>query len=582
MRPTYTYLFSFLLLATLAVGCKTNKTASTQKRAIDGGPAKFKSEADKMYFDNLFFDATKAKLLGRNEEAIGKFKQCLKINDKVADVYYQLYLCYVADNRQGAIEMLNKGIDLDPKNEWYLYEKAEILRRARRHLESAQVYNELIELNAEKADYYDDAVEQLVMGKKVEEAIKVLDKMEAKFGLSEDIIRRKEEMYLYLGKPKEAIAEVKKLAATMPNNTIYMGMLAELYAMTGETEKAFELFNTILTIQPNNGKAHFGLAGIYRQKRDSSNTIKQLMLGFEDDQVPTKEKINVILSIAPLGDNDTNYRKQVLQLADILVKTHPSEPEPHAIYADLLFGNGQFKEAAEEYEVTVGLDANNFKVWQQLLSAYEQMGNYSQLEKRSDAALELFPNRVIFYYYNANGAYRQENYKKAASTAQAGIDLGIGDKFVNVGLYTIAGDAYYKLKDYGYSFSSFDEALIIDPENAYVLNNYAYYLSQQGQRLSEALAMAKKALDQQPANPAYMDTYGWVLYKNGKYTDAQTYIQKALDMLPTDRELLEHMGDVQYQLGNKNEALVYWKKSKENGNNSAQLEKKINEGILLD
>ncbi len=582
MRPTYTYLFSFLLLATLAVGCKTTKPVDTQKRTIDGSPAKFKSEADKMYFDNLFFDATKAKLLGRNEEAIGKFKQCLKINDNVADIYYQLYLCYIVDKKLLAFDMLDKSIELDPKNEWYLYEKAEILRRNRRHIEAAEVYAELIKLNPEKKDYYDDAAEQLVMGKKIEEAIEVLDKMETKFGLSEESIRRKEEMYLYLGKPKEAIAEIKKLLATMPNNTVYMGMLAELYAMTGDNDRAFELFNKILTIQPKNGKAHFGLAGIYRQKRDSSNTIKELMLGFEDNQVSTKEKINVILSIAPLGDNDTNYRKQVLQLAAILVKAHADEPQTHAIYADLLFGDGQFKLAAEEYEATVSLDANNFKVWQQLLSAYEQMGNYSQLEKRSDAALELFPNRVIFYYYNANGAYHLDNYKKAAYMAQMGIDLGIGDRFVNVGLYTIAGDAYYKLKDYGYSFSSFDEALTIDPENAYVLNNYAYYLAQQGQRLEKAMAMAKKALNLQPTNAAYMDTYGWVLYKNGKYAEAKTYIQKALDVLPTDRELLEHMGDVQYQLGNKQEALVYWKKSRENGNKSAQLEKKINEGILLD
>lgn len=582
MRPTYKYLFSFLLLAVLAVGCKTTKTASTQQRAIDGSPAKFKSEADKLYFDNLFFDATKAKLLGRNEEAIGKFKQCLKINDNVADVYYQLYLCYLADGKQGALEMLDKGIELEPKNEWYLYEKAEILRRTRRHTDAAQVYAELIKLNPKKRDYYDDAVEQLAMGKKVKEAIEVLDEMEAKFGLSEEIIRRKEEMYLYLGKPQEAIAEVKKLVETMPNNTVYMGMLAELYSMTGETEMAFILFNKILTIQPKNGKAHFGLASLYRIRRDSSNTIKELMLGFEDNQVSTKEKINVILSIAPLGDNDTNYRKQVLQLADILVKTHPDEPQTHAIYADLLFGNRQFKQAIDEYEATVSLDANNFKVWQQLLSAYEQTSNYAQLEKRSDAALELFPNRVIFYYYNANGAYRLDNYKKAAYTAQMGIDLGIGDKFVNIGLYTIAGDAYYKLKDYAYSFSALDKALIIDPENAYVLNNYAYYLAQQSQKLDKALAMAKQALQLQPDNPAYMDTYGWVLYKNGKYADAKTYIQKALDILPTDRELLEHMGDVQYQLGNKQEALVYWKKSKENGNKSAQLEKKINEGILLD
>lgn len=580
MRLTYIYLF--VLLATLSVGCKTAKNTEVKKHAIDGSPAKFKSESDKLKFDGLFFDGTKAKVLGNYDEAITKFLLCLKINDKVPDVYYQLYLCYINEGKKEALPMLDKAINLDPKNEWYVYEKADVLRRARLHQQSAQAYLELVEINPKKLEYYEEAAEQFIKAQKAEEAIKVLDKIEARFGINEDIIRQKEDLYLYLGKPQQAIAEVNKLVAALPNNFTYKGMLAELYAMTGQTEKAQQLFESILTAEPKNGKAHFGLASIYRQKRDSAKVIHHLIAGFEDQEVSLKEKINVILSIAPLGDTDTNYRKQVLQLAHTLAQTHKAEPQAHAIYADLLFGDGQFAAAAQQYEETVALDGNNFKVWQQLLSAYEQMGNSAKQAERSEAALELFPSRVIFYYYNAAAQYQMANYKKAAAMAQAGIDLGIGDNFVNIGLYTIAGDSYYKLQNYAETFNAFDEALAIDPQNAYVLNNYAYFLAQQNQRIEKALSMAKQALDKEPQNPAYMDTYGWVLYKSGKYAEAKTYIEKALSLVPNDNELLDHLGDIEFQLGNKEAALNNWKKSKENGNTSNQIDKKINEGKLLD
>lgn len=558
------------------------KSSSKNLKTIDGGSDKFKTEADKIFFDELFFDATKAKLLGEYEAAIDGFKKCIKINKNVADVYYQLFLCYGALNNQQAVVMLEKSIQLAPKNTWYLEEKADLLARNRRSLEAAAVYERLINLNPEKLDYYNKAAEQLIFAKKVEEAIVILDKTEKKFGISEEVIRRKEDLYLYLKKPDKAIEEVKKLLAIAPSNVTYMGLLAELYSISGKTEEAIELFNKILEAEPKNGKAYFGLSVLYRQKGDSANTIKTLKLGFEDADVSIKEKINVILSIAPLGDNNPNYRKQVLELAELLVKTHPNQPQSHAIYADLLFGDKQFVKAVEQYEATLELDQGNFKVWQQLLSAYEQTGNNEKLLEKSDEALEVFPNRVIFYYYNSAAAYRLKNYHKAASVAQAGVDLGIGDEFVNIGLYSTAGDAYYRLKEYEECYIAFDEALKLDPQNAYVLNNYAYYLSEQGERLEKALAMSKKALLQQPNNPAYLDTYGWILYKSGRYADAKEYISKALKTQPNDSELLEHMGDVEYQLGNKEAAILNWKKSKENGNDSAQLQKKIDEGKLFD
>lgn len=535
-----------------------------------------------MRFDDLFFDGSKLRVIDRYDEAITKFEECLSITDKVAEVYYQLYLCYNEIGRTGAAEVLDKAIIIEPKNTWYLEEKAEVLSTNRRFQEAAAVYLQLIDADPTKAQYYENAGNLLIQGGKHEEAIKVLDKMEAKFGITEEIIRKKENLYLYLNKPDKAIIEVQRLVDAMPTNPDYMGLLAELLAATGQNEKALEYFNKILSIYPNNGKAHFGMANIYRQLGDSANTAKSLQLGFIDPEVSLKEKINVLLSMAPMGDADTNYRNQVLHLARTMVMAHPLESQAHAMYGDLLFGNRRLKEALVEYEVALKLDANNQRLWQQMLSACEQLADYKKLDEKSDEALELFPNKLVFYYYSATAAYHIKNYKKAAATAQAGIDMAMADNFLNMGLYSIAGDAYYKLKEYSLCYLSFDAALGIDPNNSYVLNNYAYYLSEQGDRLEKALAMGKRALEIHPESPSYLDTYGWILYKTGRYDEALTYIEKAHKITPNDKEILEHLGDVSYRLGNKDKAVEYWRKSKEFGNDSALLDKKINEGKLTE
>lgn len=572
----------FALAILVLAGCKTNKSSVGPLR---GGPIDspyFRSEADKVHFDDLFFDGTKAKLIGRYDEAITKFEECLKVTQKVPDVYYQLFVCYTATGKQGAPEMLDMALELAPKNTWYLQEKAEFLKTNRRHLESANVYKKLIDLVPGKAEFYEEAVNQLVQAGKHYEAIDVLDKMEGHFGISADIIKQKEDLYLFLGKTDKAIAELKKLVQSMPDNIDYIGMLAELYLAAGKTDEALAQLQKILEVDPDNGKAHFNMAGIYQQKGDSANTIKELRLGFADPSVSVKEKINVILSMAPMGDTDPAYRVQVLELAEILVKAHENSPQAHAIYADLLFGDKKYAPAIAQYEKALELDPDNFRIWQQLLSSYEQMDDYTKLDEKSDEALELFPNRLVFYYFGATASYHLKKYKKAAATAQAGIDMGLNDDFLNLGLYSVAGDAYYKMGDYNLSYLSFDAALEIDPNNSYVLNNYAYYLSEQNERLEKALSMSKKALEAQPESPSYLDTYGWILYKTGRYDEALKYIEKALKNAPTDKEILEHLGDVNYRLGNKDVALEYWRKSKENGNYSAQLDKKINEGKLSD
>ena len=61
------------------------------------------------------------------------------------------------------------------------------------------------------------------------------------------------------------------------------------------------------------------------------------------------------------------------------------------------------------------------------------------------------------------------------------------------------------------------------------MNNYSYTLAERGERLELALEMAKKAIEQEPDNPSYLDTIGRVYFKLGNYEKAREYISKAVE-----------------------------------------------------
>ena len=127
-----------------------------------------------------------------------------------------------------------------------------------------------------------------------------------------------------------------------------------------------------------------------------------------------------------------------------------------------------------------------------------------------------------------------------------------------------------------FSDKEFEEALQLDPDNDNVLNNYAYYLALRKQNLSKAEKLSKRSIELSPNNVSYMDTFGWILFQQEKYSEAKIYFEKALDKGGFNRPaIVEHLGDVFYKLNQPDKALENWNKSKELGNTSDLLKKKI-------
>ena len=88
-------------------------------------------------------------------------------------------------------------------------------------------------------------------------------------------------------------------------------------------------------------------------------------------------------------------------------------------------------------------------------------------------------------------------------------------------------------------------------------------------------------IQKSPDEPAYLDTFGWVLYQLKDYANAKKYIEKAL-VKSKDATIVEHYGDVLFQLGEKDNAFAQWEKAKKGEGYSDLLDKKISDKKLYE
>lgn len=92
-----------------------------------------------------------------------------------------------------------------------------------------------------------------------------------------------------------------------------------------------------------------------------------------------------------------------------------------------------------------------------------------------------------------------------------------------------------------------------DPNSTLALNALGYTLATKTNRLNEAHQLIQQALNISPADPAVLDSMGWVLYRMGQWQQAKDYLQLAMQQLP-DADVVAHLAEVLWMLGHKEDA----------------------------
>jgi len=571
------------VLSVALFGCKGAKHASNAGSKSNELETKLFTKHD-IDVNHYFVSANKEKLLGNTEDAIRLFKKCLQIDPNNAAAAYELCIIALNVNDFPSAEMYGrKAYTLNPDNEWYAIIFVESLQRNKKPGEAVKIYQKLLKSLPDRSDIYYDFADCYLRMNKSSEAIEVYNELEKTIGVNAELSLQKEKIYVRMGKLDKAVEEINKLIATAPEEAKYYGILAELYAANNMDSEAVDTYQKALKIDLDNAYINLSLSEYYRQKRDYPKGFIYLEKAFNSEELDIDSKVKILLSYYVVSEKSEELKQQSLALCDVLIKAHPKEAKAYSVAGDFYYRDKKLEKSKEYFSRAVEIDKSKYVIWNQLLIIESELQQFTEMIKHGKEAVELFPNEPTVYLLLGIAYLQEKNPQEALIMLNQGKNMIIDNKPLLGQFYANIGDAYYRTKQMEQSDEAYEEALKINPNDTYVLNNYAYYLSLRNVKLDKAEEMSKKSNELERDNASYNDTYGWILYGLGKYEDAKLWLEKAVaNGAANNAVILEHLGDVYYRLNNSDIAMDYWIKAKKAGTGSDNLERKINEKKLIE
>jgi len=529
-------------------------------------------------------EAKKAEITGNMEKAEELFRDYISKYPEDPPAYFELArICIDQKKTDDALVMAQKAADLDPENTWYQLYLAEVQQMKGHIKESIGIYEKLAGKYPNEMDYFYQLGALYIMSEKYKDAIHIYDKIEEKAGISEDISIQKEKIYLSLNDISGAQKELENLVAAYPENPKFLSILAEFYLSNKMQDKALAAYKKISDIDPGNPYIHMSMADYYRKAGLKDKAFEELKLGFANPALDIDTKVNILLSFYSSNQLFDEKKDEAYALVKLLVDVHPNDPKSHSIFGDLLFQDKKYAESRDEFLHVITLDSSKYVIWEEVMRLDLQLEKYDHLSEFGKKAIELYPEQPLVFFFTGIADLQLKHYDDAARLFVSGSKLVVNNDELLSQFYMYLGDTYHALEKPVESDKYYQKSLDAKSDNSYVLNNYAYYLSVRNTELTKAEAMAKKAVALDTANSSFEDTYGWVLYRLGKFEEARTWIGKALkDKDGASAEVLEHYGDVMFRLGDPAQALEYWLKAKEKGKGSGFLERKIGEKKLVE
>ena len=110
---------------------------------------------------------------------------------------------------------------------------------------------------------------------------------------------------------------------------------------------------------------------------------------------------------------------------------------------------------------------------------------------------------------------------------------------------------------------SLQAMLKIDPNDPRPNNDLGYMWAEAGIRLEEATRMIQVAVDAKPQNGAYLDSLGWVFYKQADFERAVKFLEQASEHINSSGApvILDHLGDAYWRTGENQAAKQAWQRA---------------------
>ncbi|MBO4567430.1 MAG: tetratricopeptide repeat protein [Bacteroidales bacterium] len=514
--------------------------------------------------------------------AIANFEQALKFYDEDDASMYELATLYQQAGRNSeALSMIQQAANLQPDNKWYQ------IRMAQLHLQNSDyrtfinIYDKLMEAEPDNLEYIETYIDVLLRVGDFDKVLEKLDVLERQIGKNEYIYIQKIQIYDEQGKKDKAIVEMEKLVEFMPDNTRYRALLAEAYRKTKRDKEAYQQYMKIKELDPEDKYINVSLMDYYLSVNNKDKSFEEFLAAIQNKNLEYDTKVELCKLFMHKYQTISGY--EIAKIGTTFINTYPDKSAGYNLVGNMYYLQRDYLKAKDFFVKAVKYGDTEYATLAQLAICFGVIEDYKGSLEYTNRALALYPDQPYLYQLNAIDNMMLRNYESALNSLEKGRRF-VAEQSMMLTFDVNIADCYHQLNNKEKTYETYNKILRYDPDNVYVLNNYAYYLSLDNQELDKALEMSAKTIKAEPKNATYLDTYAWVLYKLGRYQEAKKYMDKVFkyDKNPNGANY-EHLGDILYQLGDKKNAVKNWKKAQKAGDEVSEfLEQKIKDEKLYE
>lgn len=532
-------------------------------------------------FRYYFIEAVAQENRGNEEAAFQLLRRCLDINPNAAEAHYLIAGHYTRQSNDSLARIsFERAAALQPKNNDYVEALGQFYINQGEYPAATQAYEQLYAANKSRADVVELLLRLYYVQDQPDKMLEMLDRMETINGSSEQISLSRMQIYAKLGKRSKQLDELKSLAAKHPNDLNYRIMMGNWLLQNDRAKEAFAIFREALKEEPDNTSAQMSMLDYYRHIGENSRAdqlLDQLLLNPK-----TAQTTKLTLLQQAVYQNRQNQRDDSVRTLQMIDRVLSQKQEDASIVmfkaAYMNLHEMPVAEVNQVYEQALAIEPDNEGARLQLIMNIWKDEDWDRIIDLSSTAQEYNPENMSFYYFEGVAEFQKGNEDAALTTLRKGVtqinpesNAALASDF-----YAMMGDILHNKGLDSEAFTAYDSCLVYKSDNIAALNNYAYYLCLKDSALDRAEQMSYQAIVAEPDNSTYLDTYAWILFCQGRYADALTYIEKAVAADSTLSSVVkEHTGDIYAMNGNIEKALEYWQKALAFDKDNAILQEKI-------
>lgn len=431
--------------------------------------------------------------------------------------------------------------------------------------------------------------------------------------------RLRGEINLLMGNNDQAVADIKKSKA-LSDNSVTRISLAKALLRIGRGEDAVTELEGLLDDPKAPVEGALLLEDVFRKfdkKRSLTDLYKKVLENFPDNLLWYDRAGRFALDINDFNSAIAIYEKgwqksgeknrfmldgylQALLAADKMDKLMEEAGKyvDSSLAAVALYRIGEAKlkqgnraEAMQYCRKAVEKTSTDENAATWILEKINTLLGHDEVLKICTEKLQANPdspsaNFAMFSVMKLNGQYNKalDYIDKCTTYVETGSESEVELKMKKVEVLQLA---YLKTSDNNYlhnAIAEYESLLAKMPNNTNVLNNLAYLLADADEQIDKAVEYARRAYEVAANDAGFMDTYAYVLYKNGRKlqaagneAEAQNKFVKAAELvlaaiqqyeqnkIPVPMEVYEHLGMAKEELNEKADAIKAYELSLEAG-----------------